>query len=105
VLPGVEVLLADSAHLVRSRRVGLLTNHTGVDRCGRRTVDLLHGWDRSAWNRPVNDPRGGDMSLLEVCRVVARHEMGHIAQIRNLSALLPEPQDLGPVRPPASNGK
>ena len=25
--------------------------------------------------------------------------MGHVAQIRNLSALLPEPQDLGPVRP------
>ena len=41
VLPGVEVLLADSVHLVRGRRVGLLTNHTGVDRCGRRTVDLL----------------------------------------------------------------
>jgi hypothetical protein len=33
--------------------------------------------------------------------------MGHVAQIRNLSALLPEPQDLGP-RPTTSgsvNGK
>ncbi len=41
VLPGIEVLLADSVHLVRGKRVGLLTNHTGVDRCGRRSVDLL----------------------------------------------------------------
>ena len=31
--------------------------------------------------------------------------MGHIGQIRNLSALLPEPQDLGPLHPPGANGK
>ncbi|HYK83332.1 MAG TPA: DUF1343 domain-containing protein [Gemmatimonadales bacterium] len=43
VRPGVEVLLADSSHLVRGRRVGLLTNQTGVDRAGRRTIDLLAG--------------------------------------------------------------
>ncbi|MGH7699905.1 MAG: exo-beta-N-acetylmuramidase NamZ family protein [Gemmatimonadales bacterium] len=42
VRPGIEVLLADSAHLVRGRRLGLLTNHTGIDRAGRRDVDLLH---------------------------------------------------------------
>lgn len=68
-------------------------------RVRRRTVDLLHGWGKSEWERPINDPRGGETTLLEVCRLVARHEMGHIAQIRNLSALLPEPQDLGPERP------
>jgi hypothetical protein len=43
------------------------------------------------------------MTLLDVCQLVARHEMAHVAQIRNLSALLPEPQDLGPV-PPSANG-
>jgi hypothetical protein len=31
--------------------------------------------------------------------MVTRHEMAHIAQIRNLTALLPEPEDLGPLRP------
>ena len=70
-----------------------------LGRVRRRTVDLLHGWGKSEWERQVNDPRGGEMTLLDVCRLVARHEIGHIAQIRNLSALLPEPQDLGPVRP------
>lgn len=41
VRPGIEVLLTDSLHLVRGRRVALLTNHTGVDRAGRRDADLL----------------------------------------------------------------
>ena len=41
VVPGVEVLLTDSIHLVRGKRVGLLTNHSGRDRQGRSSVDLL----------------------------------------------------------------
>ena len=73
-------------------------------RVRRRTVDLLHGWGPREWAREVSDPRGGDLSLLEVCRLVARHEMAHIAQIRNLTALLPEPQDLGPARPGINGG-
>jgi DinB superfamily len=68
-------------------------------RVRRRTVDLLHGWGKSEWDRKLTDPRGGEVSLLELCRMVARHEMSHIAQIRNLTVLLPEPQDLGPARP------
>ena len=68
-------------------------------RIRRRTVDLLHGWGKGEWDRKLNDPRAGETTLLEVCRMVVRHEIGHIAQIRNLTALLPEPQDLGPARP------
>ena len=41
VIPGVEVLLSDSLHLVRGKRVGLITNHSGRDRQGRSTIDLL----------------------------------------------------------------
>src|SRR6267378_7985178 len=74
-------------------------------RVRRRTVDLLHGWGKAEWDRTISDPRGGEMTLLEVCRLVAKHEMAHVAQIRNLSALLPEPQDLGPVRPAGFDGK
>jgi hypothetical protein len=65
-------------------------------RVRRRTVDLLHGWGGKEWARMVTDPRSGEVTLLDVCRQVARHEMAHIVQIRNLTALLPEPQDLGP---------
>lgn len=74
-------------------------------RVRRRTVDLLHGWGKSEWNRSIDDPRGGRMTLLEVCRLVAKHEMAHIAQIRNFSALLPELRDLGPIERTTRNGQ
>jgi len=41
VLPGVEVLLTDSIHLVRGLRAGLITNHTGIDSQGRSSIDRL----------------------------------------------------------------
>ncbi len=43
VRPGIEVLLSDSIGLVLGKRVALLTNQTGVDRLGRRDIDLLRG--------------------------------------------------------------
>jgi uncharacterized protein YbbC (DUF1343 family) len=42
VVPGIEVLLSDSLHLIKGKRVGLLTNHSGRDRKGTSTIDLLH---------------------------------------------------------------
>ena len=78
-------------------------------RVRRRTVDLLHGWGKSEWERVISDPRGGEATLLDICRLIARHEMGHIAQIRNLTVLLPEPEDLGPPtamqQSPRTNGE
>ena len=41
VLPGIDVLLRDSLHLVRSRGVGLVTNRGGIDRAGKSDVDRL----------------------------------------------------------------
>ena len=42
VLPGLEVLLRDSAHLVRGKRIGFLTNQTAVTSTGQSGIDLLH---------------------------------------------------------------
>jgi len=42
VVPGVEVLLTDSMHLIRGKRVGLITNPSGRNRAGTSTIDLLH---------------------------------------------------------------
>lgn len=42
VRPGLEVLLTDSLSVLRGKRVGLITNHSGRDRHGRRNIDLLH---------------------------------------------------------------
>jgi uncharacterized protein YbbC (DUF1343 family) len=41
VRPGIDVLLTDSSHLIAGKRIGLLSNNTGVDHLGRRDVDLL----------------------------------------------------------------
>jgi uncharacterized protein YbbC (DUF1343 family)/CubicO group peptidase (beta-lactamase class C family) len=42
-LNGIDVLARDSFSLLKGKRVGLITNHTGRDREGRSTIDLLAG--------------------------------------------------------------
>jgi uncharacterized protein YbbC (DUF1343 family) len=61
VRPGIEVLLADSVHLIAGKRLGLLTNNTGIDRVGRRDVDLLrttHGARLTVLFSPEHGFRG-----------------------------------------------
>lgn len=41
VTPGISVLVRDSMVLIRNKRVGLLTNQTGIDEKGRSDIDLL----------------------------------------------------------------
>jgi uncharacterized protein YbbC (DUF1343 family) len=43
VLTGIDVLTRDGFKQLAGRRVGLITNHTGEDRDGTSTIDLLHG--------------------------------------------------------------
>jgi uncharacterized protein YbbC (DUF1343 family) len=43
VLPGIDVLLRDSSHLVQRRGVGLVTNQGGIDAAGKSDVDRLLG--------------------------------------------------------------
>lgn len=60
VRPGIEVLVTDSAHLVAGRRLGLLSNQTGVDRQGHRDVDVLraHGFQVTALFGPEHGFQG-----------------------------------------------
>ncbi len=39
---GIDVLATSGFAALRGKRVGLITNHTGVSREGRSTIDLLH---------------------------------------------------------------
>ena len=43
VRPGIEAFADSPPPFVIGKRLGLITNHTGVDRQGRSDVDLLHG--------------------------------------------------------------
>jgi uncharacterized protein YbbC (DUF1343 family)/CubicO group peptidase (beta-lactamase class C family) len=45
VLTGIDVLARDGFKALKGRKVGLVTNHTGLDRDGRATIDLLHKAD------------------------------------------------------------
>ena len=45
VLTGIDVLVRDDFAPLKGRKVGLITNHTGLDRSGRSTVELLHQGD------------------------------------------------------------
>ena len=60
VIPGIEVLLRDSLHLVSGKRVGLITNHTGVARSRESSIDLLleRGVDLVALFAPEHGIRG-----------------------------------------------
>ncbi len=42
VLNGIDVLVREDFARLRGLRIGLITNHTGRDREGRATIDLLH---------------------------------------------------------------
>jgi uncharacterized protein YbbC (DUF1343 family) len=42
VLCGIDVLVRDGFEPLKGRKVGLITNHTGLDRFGRSTLELLH---------------------------------------------------------------
>ena len=41
VLPGIETFLADVPDALRGKRVGLITNHTGIDRFKTSDIDLI----------------------------------------------------------------
>lgn len=60
VRPGLEVLLDDSLHLVRGKRLGYVSNRTGVDRRGVSGVERLRaaGLDLVALFSPEHGFRG-----------------------------------------------
>ena len=41
VQPGIEVFLAEVPPALRGKRVGLITNHTGIDRSRTSDIDLI----------------------------------------------------------------
>jgi len=62
-----------------------------LSRVRRRTVDLLRGLTDQQWGQRFTDDLLGEIDILDFCRLIAAHEMGHLSQVRNLIALLPEP--------------
>jgi uncharacterized protein YbbC (DUF1343 family) len=105
---GVDVLVADGCAALRGRKVGLITNHTGRTRDGRRTVDVLaanddvelaalfspeHGWEG------VLDEKVGDTvdaaTGLQVFSLYGETRRPTAEMLRGLDALVFDIQDIG----------
>jgi uncharacterized protein YbbC (DUF1343 family) len=67
VRPGIDVLLDDSIHLIADRRLGLLTNQTGVDRTGRSDLDRL--FNAGAQVTAIFAPEHGYRGMLDSSRI------------------------------------
>jgi uncharacterized protein YbbC (DUF1343 family) len=109
VRPGIEVLLADSIRLVAGKRVALLTNQTGVDRQGRRDVDLLratpsvevrllfspeHGF-RGAEDRPGLPDGVDSVTGLPIYSLYSGARAPDFAALDGVDVLLVDLQDVG----------
>lgn len=109
VRPGIEVLLTDSLHLIRGRRVGLLSNHTGVDRAGRRDADLLRTMDgvrltvlfspehgfRGREDRPGLPDEIDSTTGLPIYSLYSGARPPNLAGLDSLDVLLIDLQDIG----------
>jgi uncharacterized protein YbbC (DUF1343 family) len=108
VRPGIEVLLSDSIHLVRGKRLGLLTNHTGVDRHGRRDADLLiadslrlialfspeHGF-RGLEDRPGLPDAIDSATRVPIYSLYGGSRMAALSALDSVDVLLVDLQDIG----------
>ena len=108
VRPGIEVLLTDSVHLVRGKRLGLLTNQTGVDVAGRRDVDRLladglrlvalfspeHGF-RGAEDRPGLPDAIDSATRLPIYSLFGGSRTAARAALDSVDVLLIDLQDIG----------
>ncbi|HEX8358997.1 MAG TPA: DUF1343 domain-containing protein [Longimicrobium sp.] len=110
VVPGLEVLLRDSLHLVRGKRVGLITNHTAVTRDGRHAVDVLFrapGVRLTALFAPEHGIRGtvdGGEAIaggrdsrtgVPIHSLYGRNERPTAAMLRDVDVLIYDIQDIG----------
>jgi uncharacterized protein YbbC (DUF1343 family) len=110
VLPGVEVLLRDSLHLVRGKRAGFVTNQSAVTRAGESAIDLLHrspAVDLVALYGPEHGLRGGieggvkiasgrdEATGLRVHSLYGQTQRPTPEMLRGVDVLLFDMQDIG----------
>ena len=110
VLTGLDTLAAEEFRTLRGKRIGLLTNHTGIDRQRRRNIDLLneaegvnlaliltpeHGLDGTLDQPQISD--GTDTRTgIEVLSLYQRERRRPPQQaLQGLDALVFDVQDIG----------
>lgn len=108
--PGIETLLDGHLHLLRGRRIGLITNPTGIDRELRSAVDLLarhpqlelvalfgpeHGVRGDAQAGDRVDPARDRATGLPVHSLYGEHRAPTPEMLRGIDVLVFDIQDVG----------
>ncbi|MBK5258121.1 MAG: DUF1343 domain-containing protein [Thermoanaerobaculia bacterium] len=105
---GIDVLAASGYEPLRGLRVGLITNHTGIDRTGNPTIDLLRsapGVDLVALFSPEHGIRGvadekvsddrDEVTGLPIYSLYGERRKPSTEQLASLDALVFDVQDIG----------
>jgi uncharacterized protein YbbC (DUF1343 family)/CubicO group peptidase (beta-lactamase class C family) len=108
VLCGIDVLERDGFKELQGMRVGLITNHTGRDRNGRQTIDVLReapGVKLTTLFSPEHGIRGqadekvsdtvDEKTGLPVFSLYGETRRPRAEQLKNLDALVFDIQDIG----------
>lgn len=108
VLTGIDVLERDGFKQLTGMRVGLVTNHTGRDREGRQTIDVLHqapGVRLAALFSPEHGIRGvadekvsdtkDEQTGLPIYSLYGETRRPKPEQLKDLDALVYDIQDIG----------
>jgi uncharacterized protein YbbC (DUF1343 family)/CubicO group peptidase (beta-lactamase class C family) len=108
VLTGIDVLERDNFKPLAGMRVGLVTNHTGRNRAGRQTIDVLHkaqGVRLVALFAPEHGIRGlvdekvsdekDEKTGLPIYSLYGETRRPKLEQLKDLDALVFDIQDIG----------
>ena len=110
VIPGIEVLANSDFGLLKGKRVGLITNPTGIDSHLQSTIDILHragGFELKALFGPEHGVRGdhgaGDYvenftdpaTGIPVYSIYGKTRKPTPEMLRNLDVLVYDIQDIG----------
>ena len=108
VRPGIDVLIEQGFGPLRGKRVGLVTNHTGLTRDGRATIDVLHEAAdvkltalfapehgiRGDVDREIADGRDGKTGL-PVFSLYGEHRRPTAESLKDVDVLVYDIQDIG----------
>lgn len=107
-LTGIDVLKADSFKPLQGKRVGLVTNHTGLDRDGNATIDLIfkapdvklvalfspeHGI-RGAVDKEIGDSKD-EKTGLPIYSLYGKNRKPTAEQLKDVDVLVYDIQDIG----------
>ena len=109
VLNGIDVLVEENYKSLQGKRIGLLTNHTGRDKKGNSTIDLLfnapevelislfapeHGIRGDKDQAIIEDSKDAKTGL-HVYSLYGKTRKPTLEQLKNLDALVFDIQDIG----------